>query len=135
MQMLLVASMLSAQTKLSVTVEGIKEEKGQVMVAVFDSLNFFKKPVAADMSKIEGDTLTFVFDRLEAGDYAVSVFLDANLNYMLDRDEHGIPVEKWGFSNNFLPSKGKPTFDDCKFAIHPDKGTAQRIKLVKSTDY
>ncbi|MDR1652657.1 MAG: DUF2141 domain-containing protein [Prevotellaceae bacterium] len=128
MLLMFAASAISAQTKLTVTIDSIENLNGQILIAVFDSENFMKMPVAADIQKIDRATLTFTFDSIEAGEYAITVFQDENLNYKLDLDENGIPTEKWGFSNNFQP-KGAPTFADCKITVKPDEETVEKITL------
>jgi uncharacterized protein (DUF2141 family) len=129
MLMLLVASTLSAQTKLAVEINGIKEVKGQMMIAVFTENGFLKQPVDAKIVKIEGETASVVFDKIAVGDYAIAIFQDKNENYRLERDENGIPTEPWGFSNNFVPKTGAPTFPDLKFAVQSNGETVEMITL------
>ncbi|MDR1764253.1 MAG: DUF2141 domain-containing protein [Dysgonamonadaceae bacterium] len=129
LMLLFAAGTLGAQTKLTVEIRGIKEAKGQIMAAVFAENGFLKQPVDAKIVKIEGETASVVFDKIAAGDYAVAVFQDTNENYRLEQGENGIPTEPWGFSNNFVPKTGAPTFFDLKFAVKPDEETVETITL------
>ncbi len=120
MLMILAASSLGAQNKLTVVVDGIEKIKGHLMVAVYDEDSFMKsKPVAYDMVKIEDELITMEFDSIPSGEYAISLFQDENDNKKLDMGSFG-PTEKYGFSNNAKGKMGPPAFEDCKFAIKED---------------
>ena len=54
------------------------------------------------------------FEGLPKGEYAVSVYHDANLNEELDTNMMGIPKESYGFSNNAKGFMGPPSFEDAK---------------------
>ena len=122
LSMLLVASTVGAQNKLTVTVDGIGNSKGKILVAVFDSINFLKQPVYSGLVDVKQgqEEATIVIDSIASGKYAVSLFLDENGNYKVDTGAYGIPVEKFGFSNNVRPTMGAPTFQDCMFTIKED---------------
>ncbi|GHV56907.1 hypothetical protein FACS1894182_04480 [Bacteroidia bacterium] len=118
--MLLVAGTLSAQNKLTLVVDGIENVKGHLMVALYDKDNFRKKPVSAQLVKVEAETVVVVFENIPAGEYAVSLFQDENDNGKLDTGLFGIPTEKYGFSNNAKGQYGPPSYNDCRFIIEED---------------
>ena len=123
LSMMLAASIVGAENKLTVVVDGIEKSGGQVLVAVYDSTNFLKnQPMYAGMAKIgeEQEEVTIVIENIPSGKYALAIFHDENDNYMLDTGAFGIPVEKYGFSNNFQPKMGPPTFQDCVINIEED---------------
>ena len=61
------------------------------------------------------------FAHIPTGKYAIAVFLDENDNYELDRNFFGLPTEKYGFSNNVLPSFRPATFEESSFNLnHPE---------------
>jgi len=130
LSMMLVASVVGAQNKLTVTVDGIVNPKGKIWVAVFDSTNFLKKPAYYGMVNIEEgqEEVTVVIDSVASGKYAVTLFQDENGNNKLDTGAYGIPTEKYGFSNNFRPTMGPPTFQDCMIEIEED--TEINITLI-----
>jgi len=67
---------------------------------------------------IESEKFFAVFDGLEAGEYAVSLYQDENENGKLDVGKLvPIPTEKYGFSNNPSTTFGPPDFEDCKFKL------------------
>ncbi|MDR2026960.1 MAG: DUF2141 domain-containing protein [Prevotellaceae bacterium] len=132
MLMLLAASALNAQNKLTVTVDGIENLKGQILVAVYDSAGFLRKPVYAALVKADREEVKIVIDSIATGKYAVSLFHDENDNFKLDTGKFGIPVEKTGFSNNARGKTGPPKFEDCAFKIEEDSTvyiTLQGYKL------
>jgi len=122
LSMMLVASVVGAQNKLTVTVDGIVNPKGKIWVAVFDSINFLKQPAYYGMVNIEEgqEEVTVVIDSVASEKYAVTLFQDENGNNKLDTGAYGIPTEKYGFSNNFQPVMGPPTFQDCMFIVEED---------------
>ena len=118
--MLLVASGLCAQNKLTIVVDGIENPKGQLMVGVYGKNNFMKSnPLYGQVIKIESETVTIELEDVKSGEYAVSLYQDENNNQKLDMGTFG-PTEKYGFSNNARGEMGAPKFDDCKFVVESD---------------
>ena len=122
LSMMLVASIAGAENKLTVVVDGIEKSEGKVLVAVYDSSNFMKQPVYYGMAKVEQDAeeVTVVIENVASGKYAVAVFHDENDNNELDAGAYGIPIEKYGFSNNARGAMGLPTFQDCMITVEED---------------
>lgn len=119
--MILAASSLSAQNKLTIVVDGIEKVKGHLIIAVYDKDSFMKsKPLAASIVEIKDETVTVELDSIPPGEYAVTLFQDENDNKKLDTGAYGIPTEKYGFSNNAVGKMGPPSFDDCMFAVKED---------------
>ncbi|MDR2147909.1 MAG: DUF2141 domain-containing protein [Tannerella sp.] len=120
--MALAASVVGAQNKLTVTVDGIENPKGTVLVAIFDSINFLKQPVYYGMVNIEEgqEEVTIVIEDVAPGKYALTIFQDENGNNRLDTGAYGKPIEKYGFSNNAVGEMGPPTFQDCMISVEED---------------
>ena len=117
---LLAASALNAQNKLTIVIDGVEKLKGQILVGVYDSAGFMRKPVYYGIAKANKDEVTVVIDSIAAGKYAVSLFHDENDNFKLDTGQIGIPIEKTGFSNNAKGKMGPPKFNDCAVKIEED---------------
>lgn len=96
---------------LRVTVENLKNRKGQVVVAVFASkADYLKRPVEEAMLEIREDlTAETTFGDLPAGTYAIAVYHDKNGNGDLDTFL-AIPREDYGFSNDARSLVGPPSF-------------------------
>lgn len=72
--------------------------------------------------------VSVIFKNIPKGKYAIAVFLDENDNYKLDKNIFGIPKEKYGFSNNRLPSLRPATFEESAFELNQQNASIQ-IKL------
>jgi uncharacterized protein (DUF2141 family) len=118
--MLLVASTLNAQNKLTIVADGIEKLKGQLLVGVYDSAGFLRKPIYTVAAKADKAEVKIVIDSVATGEYAISIFHDENGNYRLDAGLFGIPVEKTGFSNNAKGKMGPPEFSACTIRIEEE---------------
>jgi uncharacterized protein (DUF2141 family) len=68
------------------------------------------------------DTIeTIIFDGIQKGDYAVTIFQDLNGNGILDKSLLGIPAEPYGFSNDARGRMGPPKFKDAAFSFSGDE--------------
>jgi len=114
---------------LTVEVAGLKDASGKLLVAVFDRADtFLKQPVRTAAADAQSGAVRIVVAGLPAGDYAVSVFKDANGNGKLDKNPVGMPIEPYGFSNDAAGSYGPPSFKAA--AVHlPAAGASATIKL------
>jgi len=102
---------------LRVSVKGIKGGSGTVYVAAYrDSASFLADGKAFQTaSGPAAEGASFTFDKLPAGTYAVSAFLDENGNGKLDKNFLGMPTEPWGVSNNPKRGMRAPHFDEASF--------------------
>lgn len=115
---LLSASNLVAQGKLEVTIKNVKESKGTIRVALFNSENdFLKQPIESKVVKASATETNVVFDNLKPGEYAVSVIHDVNENKELDKGFMGIPQEPYGFSNDARGKFGPPSYVESKLEV------------------
>ena len=123
---LLSSAAASHAADLSIKVDGARGDGGAVRVALFDSADrFLKRPLQVASAAV-GATLEF--KGLAAGQYAVSVYHDANENGKLDQNMMGIPVEATGFSNDALGNMGPPTFEAARIDL-PAEGKAIHVTL------
>lgn len=113
---------------LEITVEGIRDAEGNVMVALHDESGMEGFPgangaIAAQWVRAAPGSQRFVFLDLPPGQYAVAVFHDENGNDELDTNILGIPTEGTGFSRNAQGNFGPPSFHDAAVEISADSGT------------
>lgn len=109
---------------LSVSVEGLRSDKGNVIVALHRDGDPFpdqESPFLGGFRRAEGEAVSMTFGGLPPGRYAVVVLHDENLNRRVDLDFLGLPIEGFGFSNNALSPLGVPSFDAASFIV-PDEG-------------
>ena len=73
-------------------------------------------------------TASISFDQLPPGTYAVAVFHDKNNNGILDKNMLGIPLERYGFSNNARETFSAPSFNSASIDLSSDKAIGIYIK-------
>jgi uncharacterized protein (DUF2141 family) len=114
--------------KLTVTVTGIKEAKGALMIAVFDQAGYdVEKPVAQAMTPVTAKTATATFD-LPAGRYGIKMFHDVDGDGKMGANPFGMPIEPYGFSNDAPAQFGPATWDAASFVVGAP-ATSTSIKL------
>ena len=117
--LLLVAGTADAAT-LTVTVDSIRVQEGQLRLALYDSesgWNGEAKPVGGRGGAPDGSqALTFTFEGVAPGRYAVRVMHDENGNGKLDSNLLGMPKEGYGASNNPKVMRA-PRFDESSFDV------------------
>ncbi len=107
---------------LTVQVDGLKNDTGQLILALFDNeKDYLNKAVSISKLKISQGKALHNFSDLPVGQYSVSTFHDANSNGKLDKNGLGIPKEEYGFSNNSNAKFGPPSFEKAAFRLSQDK--------------
>jgi len=115
---------ISAQN-LTVRIENAVIGRGYLMIAVnnneadFPNTGFRVLRIA-----VTDQVMVVVFSNLPMGQYAVSVYQDANDNGKLDTNIFGIPTEKYGFSNGIR----MPNWNKCVFDFNGDKTITIQLK-------
>lgn len=82
---------MSQTTDLTITIKGIKGNKGNLMIGVGDLQN--PKSMKGDMARITNETTTVQIKEVPKGECTIYVYHDENGNYLLDKDEKGTPKE------------------------------------------
>lgn len=119
---------LSAQN-LTLEVRGIENPVGHLYVAIYSSEeSFMKRPFAAFRVEVKDTVQVIPCEGLPAGTYALSMFQDENGNGKLDTGTFGIPVEKYGFSNDAEGVMGPPAYDKCRFDFAEDTTLVVHLK-------
>lgn len=114
--------------KLSLTVTGIKDAKGALMIAVFDEATYGKgKPVVASAVPVTGVTASTTID-LAPGKYGIQMFHDVDGDGKMGTNPFGMPVEPFGFSNNAPAQFGPAAWKDAAFDV-PAGASAHTIAL------
>ena len=117
-----IAIVAVAQNKISVSISGLKNNNGYVMIGLYNKKDaFLNKTFKGNSVAINDKKATLVFNDIPNGEYAVSFFHDANSNGKMDTNFVGIPKESYGASNNAKGFFGPPKYDDAKFLVATDK--------------
>lgn len=124
----------SNQEFLEVTVNNIQELKGIMSFALYNSESTFNDPELAfkeyfiDVDNMP--SMSFRFENIPPGEYALAIFHDANSNAELDQNFISIPQEGFGFSNNAMGNFGPPKYDDAKFELKEGNFVTLNINLT-----
>ena len=117
---------------MTIRVVGISEIKGNLMLALFDKSEGFgndncaiKKQVIKVVQSNQEITLT----DLKAGKkYAIALYHDVNSNKRLDKNFLGMPIEKYGFSNDARNTFSPPSFESAAFKFNQGEEMTITIK-------
>lgn len=119
---LAISAMATAQVAIKVDIVGLKNNKGQVLIGLYNSENqFLKKVYKGNVALIKNKKATATFENLPAGEYAISIFHDENSNGKLDTNFMGIPKEAYAASNDAKGFMGPPKYKDAKFQANQNK--------------
>ncbi len=109
---------------LQLTVTGLKDTKGQIMIGVYDNAADFPdhdKTVKRFLFRLSDKELSQVVLKINGLSidkrYALAVYHDKNANNKLDKNIFGAPTEMYGFSNNARATFGPPSFDDASIVL------------------
>lgn len=120
-------------SELSVTVQGLKDGKGEVGCALFRGADGFpmdNRNAATQWHPLRAGNIECKFNQLPPGRYAVAVSVDSNGNRNTARNFVGMPKEPWGVSNNQRPRMRAPRFEEAAFKIK--EGESARISIQVS---
>jgi uncharacterized protein (DUF2141 family) len=114
------ATAASAQShaRLSVSVEGVRNDSGSVRCGLYASANGFREPgreMRGAVAPIKDGHATCVFSGVPAGTYAVAVFHAEHNETQMETGLFGKPKQGYGFSNNPSSMFGPPSFDSAAF--------------------
>ena len=122
------SSSFAEDGRLVVTLQGVRDETGQLRVSVYREPETFRmeekavEVIAAPATK--GDA-SLVFDKLPPGRYAIMAYHDENSDQKLNLRFGMIPTEGYGLSNN-PKVMGPPKFADSAFDV---SGPETRIDI------
>ena len=124
--MVLTIHLIHAQNEpaLTVNISKVNELQGFMMIAVYDSEEKFltDELVMGAKVEVEGEVVSYRFEGLPYGNYAISVYHDVDSDGSLATNFLGIPKEPYGFSNDGVNVLGVPSFKRSVFAYNsPDK--------------
>lgn len=106
--------------EVTVVLEGVESESGDVQVDVFGEANAANFPYAdrgvlseirREAGALRAPVAAISLGELAPGRYALFAMHDENGNGDLDRNFLGIPTESYGFSNGASGTVGPPSFD------------------------
>lgn len=125
----------SNNNTIEIIIKGLRSDKGQVIVAMFNSSSVFPeerdKAYCRLKSNINGKQVKLSFSTIPDGEYAISFYHDENENNKFDFNFLKIPKEGYGASNNARGHWGPPAFKDASFKIN--NGQTKHLTMI--TEY
>lgn len=122
----------SQQTILTIQVEEIRNNKGHILISVFNSADGFPdnkdKAIALKRVPVQKGSMTLTFDDIKPGKYAFAIVHDENDNLKLDKNMFGMPKEGFCFSKNAMGTFGPPDFKDASFPVNAGNNK-QSVKI------
>jgi uncharacterized protein (DUF2141 family) len=114
---------------LTVQVEGASPGQGPVLVGICSGSLDFSSCRYSQTVQPPAAEFQVVFPDIPEGSYAIAVFQDTNGNTSLDRDQRGLPLEPYGFSNG-TGRTAPPSFEAARISV---KGsTLTRVRIARS---
>jgi uncharacterized protein (DUF2141 family) len=114
---------------LDVTVTGVRNDHGHVLVAVCDRATFLQPSCAYHgRAPARPGAVVVLVTGVPPGTYAVQAYHDENDNGRLDRSFFGLPTEGMGFSRDAPMRFGPPDFADAAVVV-PAVGGALSLAL------
>jgi len=118
---------------LTVLVDNVASDAGQVLVGVFDQAETFPRAMlrgerAPASTRDASGRVKLVFTGLAPGRYALSAFHDLDDNGKLNANVMGLPTEPYGFSRDARGNFGPPAFADAAVDM-PEAGLTVKVRV------
>jgi uncharacterized protein (DUF2141 family) len=107
---------------LTVTIDNIRNDKGDVLISIYTSAADWLEDSTPDhdgKQKAQAGSVVFKFD-LPPGVYAAAAFHDENSNGVFDTNFLGLPLEGYAMSNDTRPFLARPSFSAASFTVPPE---------------
>jgi uncharacterized protein (DUF2141 family) len=116
--LMLLASGQICAANVTVTVSGVRNAKGHVLVALCGRAEFLQPHCRLQGSGVvvAGRAVVHI-DGVPPGEYAAQAFHDENDDGRLNRNFFGLPAEGLGFSRDAKMYFGPPRFEAASFAV------------------
>lgn len=108
--------------ELTITIENIRNDKGDVLISIYTSQADWLEESTPDhdgKQKAQAGSVVFKFD-LPPGVYGAAAFHDENSNGVFDTNFLGLPLEGYAMSNDARPFLSRPSFDAASFTLPPE---------------
>lgn len=117
-------STTTSTCSITVKVVGIQNKDGVIEIGLYNTPSKFPTPgktFKKGRPSISGKEVTYTFENLAKGDYALAIYHDENNDKVCNRNFFGIPTEAYAFSNNYRPILSIPKFSSCSFSVDGKK--------------
>jgi uncharacterized protein (DUF2141 family) len=115
-----------SSASLTIKVFEVSPRGGDLRVALYDEASYpvdNADSVADAVVPARPPETDVILSGIRPGTYAVKLFQDFNGNGKFDQTWLGVPLEKFGFSNDARPLLSEPDFERTKFNLSPGANT------------
>ena len=120
----------SNAANLTVTVEQVRNSKGEIRFSIFNVPSQFPQGNELDSKDVPAQLgfVTVQFYNLVLGAYAIAIHHDENSDGEMNTNFIGLPKEGYGFSNNAKVNFAAPAFEAAAFNLDVgDKSIRLRV--------
>jgi uncharacterized protein (DUF2141 family) len=121
--------------QVTVTIADLRDDRGQVLAALFQSAEGFPsdgaRAFARKAAKIHDKRVEVVFEQVPEGPFAIGVHHDENANFKMETGAFGIPTEGYGVSRDAPAKLGPPKFKDAQLTL----GAAEHKRIIVHVRY
>ncbi|WP_296704171.1 DUF2141 domain-containing protein [Algoriphagus sp.] len=118
--------------EIHITIQESLNDVGMIQVLLFNNKEGFpsdpEKALKSISLPIKNKKAEIILKGIQPGSYAISVFHDDDKDGKIKTNALGIPIDKYGFSNNPTLLFGPPSFSRASFVVK-DKPVKVEIKL------
>lgn len=109
--------------QLTVNIEGLRNNKGQLLITIYNSKEGFpmnpdKALLKKELKITDKKDVKIILKDFDYGEYALSLFHDEDLNKKMSFNFIGIPKEGYGVSNNLKNKFSPPKYEEAKFVFN-----------------
>lgn len=122
--LLLATTGISAQSAqgvtVSVTLENVGNNQGEILAGLHTAETFMKgMGIQNFKAEAREGALSFSFEHVPPGAYAISVLHDLNGNFQMDYEPNGMPGEPYAMSGDQV-KMGPPVFSRVRFQVEEE---------------
>ena len=116
---------------LELIIKNAKSNKGVIQILIFNKEDGFPeihhKAFKAMSLPVSNLSAKVILENLPSGNYAISVFHDEDSDGKMKKNNFGIPIDNYGFSNNPTLNFGPPSFSKCAVQV---KNSTVKVEIT-----
>lgn len=123
-----------ARGSVKIEIIRLKNDVGQVGIVLHNRADAFPSDASRGLRSVfvkpVQKSVSYTFDDIPPGSYAIAVFHDEDSNKRLNTGIFGIPKEGYGTSNNVKGVFAPPSFKEASFVLPRDQLVQIQIRMI-----